>query len=143
MHKFGDFARKRKRWRDRIIGGMLSLVVVAAGLNPSPAQAYGEWYYGQASYYALHGNTTAYGDVLTWEDWTVASRTLPPGTKLTICYQVCAHGVTVTDYGPAVWTGRVLDMNQIVSDKIGLTYAGHGEVRYRINQGYDPYYANK
>jgi rare lipoprotein A len=127
--------RRRRRAAKWVVGALFVLGTAGAGFAQQ----------GHASYYGpgFYGNTTACGDTLTYEDWTVAHRSLPCGQKMTVCYRgECARGVTVTDRGPAAGTGRTLDLNMKVAERLGLTYAGHGKVTW-WQTGYDPNYANK
>lgn len=101
-----------------------------AGVDPSLASWYGP---------GLWGNVTYGGDVLDRNDWTAAHPYLPMGQKITVCYERCARGVTITDRGPAEWTGRGLDVTKPVARKIGLTYVGVDNVTW-WETGYDPYY---
>jgi len=91
-----------------------------------------------ASWYGpgLEYNTTASGDVFEpYEEYTAASPYLPFGTVLLVCYSGCVE-VVVTDYGPAAWTGRQLDLSYIAARDIGLLYPGVGVVDVYI-VGYD------
>jgi rare lipoprotein A len=57
----------------------------------------------------------------------VAHRTLPFGTRLQVCFHGCADAV-VGDRGPAIWTGRSLDVSRGVAARIGMLAAGVGRV---------------
>jgi rare lipoprotein A (peptidoglycan hydrolase) len=61
---------------------------------------------GRASWYALG---LAYPDALT-----CASRRFPRGTYLNVIDEYNGKSVTclVNDYGPAIWTGRVIDLSR-------------------------------
>jgi rare lipoprotein A (peptidoglycan hydrolase) len=41
--------------------------------------------------------------------------------------------LVVDDYGPAAWTGRILDVQQNAAAAIGLTTVGVATVRYAVN----------
>ena len=129
MVSFGKFRRCRK-----LTGALvLACVLTLGGLGYALPNA---------SWYALWGNTTACGDVVTAEDWTAAHKTLPCGQKITVCYtNGCARGVVITDRGPYV-AGRDLDLNKPVADRIGLTADGVGAVDWWLT-GYDPNYMYK
>lgn len=87
---------------------------------------------GLATWYYIPNALTASGDTMTQEDWTAAHKTLPFGTIVTVCYvNGCARGVEITDRGP-YGPGRVLDLNKIVADRIGLTYDGVGAVEWYV-----------
>jgi rare lipoprotein A len=88
------------------------------------------WSTGLASWYALPGNGVACGGV--YSGWGVASRTLPCGTRVRICLARCMT-LVVDDYGPAAWTGRILDVQQNAAAAIGLTTVGVATVRYAVN----------
>lgn len=73
-----------------------------------------------ASWYGpgFHGQLTASGDIFNMYDYTAASRTLPFGTQLYVCYSSCVT-VTVNDRGPYVY-GRELDLSYGAASAIGL-----------------------
>ena len=81
-----------------------------------------------ASYYSeeLRGSLQANGTPFDPDQLTVAHRTLPFGSKVTVCHKRCATS-TVTDRGPYV-NGRDLDLSRATADAIGLTPAGVGQV---------------
>lgn len=81
-----------------------------------------------ASYYgAESGHRTASGQHFNPEGMTAAHRSLPFGTVLRVCYQGCAV-VTVTDRGPARWTGRSLDLSRGAAATIGMIRVGVARV---------------
>ena len=99
-----------------------------------------EAYAPQASYYSLYGGVTASGEVLDYDDWSAAHGRCRLAQRLqSAIVGAVRSGVTITDRGPAAWTGRELDLNMIVAEKIGLTYAGSGPVSYWVT-GYDGAY---
>lgn len=121
--RFGEFRYRRRQWRNIAICVLMFILAVfgcALALRGERAEA-NPWG-SLASYYGpgLYGNTTASGDVLDYNDWTAAHPTLPMGSVIKVCYERCARGVVITDRGPAKWTGRSLDLNMIVAEKIGL-----------------------
>jgi rare lipoprotein A len=83
---------------------------------------------GQASYYGPHenGRRTASGVIFHSSQMTAASRTLPFGTKVHVTN--LSNGDTVdveiNDRGPALWTGRMLDLSQGAAKNLGMTQAG-------------------
>ena len=97
----------------------------------------GERVCGEASYYGTEsGSTTANGEHFTGRDLTAASRTLPFNTRVRVTYVgTKAHPgtgksvvVRINDRGPALWTGRVIDLSKAAAVAIGLVHAGHGKV---------------
>lgn len=94
-----------------------AVVALAFALSPSSAQADG----GLASWYGpgLYGERLACGGHLWPNTWGVAHRSLPCGTRITVCLRRCVRS-TVIDRGPFVY-GRVLDLTYPVARSIGLT----------------------
>ena len=76
------------------------------------------------SYYAdyFHGRTTANGGVFNMYDLTAASKTLPFGTRLRVCYSGCVD-VRINDRGPFVGD-RSLDLSYGAASRIGLLGPG-------------------
>lgn len=70
---------------------------------------------------------TANGERFRAGGFTAAHRSLPFGTRLSVCYRGCAV-VRVNDRGPAAWTGRSLDLAAGAARAIGMTGAGVGRV---------------
>lgn len=59
------------------------------------------------------------------EDLTAASRDYPRGTRLRVTHDDKSVVVRVNDYGPAVWTGRCIDLSRgafraLASPSVGL-----------------------
>lgn len=83
-----------------------------------------------ASWYGpgLYGNSLGCGGRLTTSTWGVAHKTLPCGTRLTVCYRRCVR-VTVIDRGPYVY-GREFDLTYPVRRAIGMP--GVGCVHWRL-----------
>lgn len=81
-----------------------------------------------ASWYVAAGGPIACGD----DSYAVgvASRTLPCGAQLEVCYARCAT-VVVFDRGSAAWTGREFDLSAAARDATGFPN-GVGEVRWRL-----------
>lgn len=77
-----------------------------------------------ASWYGpgLYGNRMGCGGVLTTSTWGVAHKSLPCGTRLTICYRKCVR-VSVVDRGPYV-AGREFDLTYLVKSAIGMPSTG-------------------
>ena len=87
-----------------------------------------------ASWYGpgFHGNLTANGTRYNQYASTAAHKTLPIGTRLTVCYETC-EPVTITDRGPFM-KGRDLDLSYGTAERIGLASAGVGDVEVtRLN----------
>ena len=80
----------------------------------------------------FHGNLTANGTRFNSNASTAAHKSLPFGTKLSVCYRTC-EVVTITDRGPFIH-GRDLDLSQGTATRIGLIGSGVGEVKVtRLN----------
>ena len=87
-----------------------------------------------ASWYGpgFAGNLTASGTRFNPAASTAAHKSLPFGTKLSVCYRTC-EVVTITDRGPFIH-GRDLDLSQGTATRIGLIGSGVGEVKVtRLN----------
>ena len=76
------------------------------------------------SYYAhyFHGRTTANGERFNMWDYTAASKTLPFGTRLRVCYSGCVD-VRINDRGPYIGN-RQLDLSYGAANAIGLLGPG-------------------
>jgi rare lipoprotein A len=55
---------------------------------------------------------TANGELFNMWDMTAAHRSLPMGTRLRLTYAGRSVVVRINDRGPAVWTGRSLDVSR-------------------------------
>lgn len=80
------------------------------GVPPAGAVVSGA---GKASWYA-RGTTTASGERFDPDGLSAAHRTLAFGTRLRVCRpagEPCV-GVVVNDRGPALWTGREIDLSR-------------------------------
>lgn len=66
-----------------------------------------------------------------WAD-VCAHRTYPFGTQLHVTFRGHSAICTVSDRGPAKWTGRSLDVSRGVAHKIGLIGPGHGVVHVSV-----------
>jgi rare lipoprotein A len=85
-------------------------------------------YYGAGEYLHRH---TASGERFDPQAMTAAHRTLPFGTRLSVCFRRCT-AVRVNDRGPAASTGRSLDLSLGAARAIGLTGAGVARVRAAV-----------
>lgn len=74
---------------------------------------------------------TASGERFNQWGLTAAHRTLPIGTKLHVCYRGCTV-VRVNDRGPALWTGRNLDLSRGAAAQIGLIQVGSANVHVEV-----------
>ena len=87
-----------------------------------------------ASYYGsgFHGNLTASGTRFDSNGSTAAHKSLPFGTKLSVCYKTC-EVVTITDRGPYIGA-RELDLSLGTADRIGMYDVGVADVKVtRLN----------
>lgn len=75
---------------------------------------------------------TANGEVFHPHGFTAAHRSLPFGTRLTVCFHGCTT-VRVNDRGPAAWTGRSLDLSHGAARAIGMTNVGVARVRASVH----------
>ncbi len=90
-------------------------------LTTSPASAHTN---AVASFYGyeLEGSLTSSGVPFDPEGYTAAHKTLPLGSRLTVCLESCVE-VTVDDRGPFV-AGRDIDLSYAAARDIGLVEAG-------------------
>ena len=84
----------------------------------------------KASFYGdeLAGYPTASGAPFDPEALTAAHRTLPLGSRLLVKHEGLEVPVTITDRGPALWTGKDLDLSAGAARAIGLDGAGSVQV---------------
>ncbi len=75
---------------------------------------------------------TANGELFNMWDLTAAHRTLPMGTRLRLTYAGRSVVVRINDRGPAVWTGRSLDVSRGAATQLGLIERGTGQVRVEV-----------
>ena len=75
------------------------------------------WYGGY-----FHGRTTANGETYNMYGHTAASKTLPFGTRLEVCYDGCVE-VRINDRGPYIGA-RELDLSYGAAKAIGLIGPG-------------------
>lgn len=88
-----------------------------------PARAVGvEASYATVSWYGpgLYGNSLACGGRMWPSSFHVASRSLPCGTRLTICYRWRCRRTWVGDRGPYVY-GRTFDLAAGLAHALGFT----------------------
>ncbi len=106
-------------WRIWGVALALAAVLIAAFLHmPAGAEPMRASFYGAES-----GRRTASGLPFDPLGLTAAHRSLPFGMRLRVCLAACAV-VTVTDRGPAAWTGRSLDLSRGAARLIGLERRG-------------------
>jgi rare lipoprotein A len=98
-----------------------AICAAALAIVSAPTQAGGSmlasWY---GSYF--HGRTTANGETYNMYGYTAASKTLPFGTRLEVCYDGCVE-VRINDRGPYIGA-RELDLSYGAANAIGLTDVG-------------------
>lgn len=78
---------------------------------------------------------TASGERFNQWGLTAAHRTLPLGTRLLVTHHGRSVVVRVNDRGPAVWTGRSLDLSRGAATAIGLISSGTGPVEVQVLSG--------
>jgi rare lipoprotein A len=83
----------------------------------------------KASFYH-EGQLTAWGERFNPDGLTTAHRSLPRGTKLRVSYGGKSVIVTVNDRGPALWTGRCLDLSRGAARVLGYLKAGVVTVQF-------------
>ena len=89
----------------------------------------------KASWYGTEsGRHTADGVRFNPYGMTVAHRTLPLGTKLRVTNTENGRSVvvTVTDRGPAAWTGRSIDVSEGVANALGFKSQGVAHLHIEI-----------
>jgi rare lipoprotein A len=90
---------------------------------------------GRASWYD-QGWTTASGERFQPLAHTAAHRTLPFGTRLRVVNAATGAStiVRINDRGPAIWTGRILDLSKGAAAAIGIVRQGSQMVQLeRLN----------
>ncbi|MCC3246163.1 septal ring lytic transglycosylase RlpA family protein [Methylocystis sp. WRRC1] len=97
-------------------------------VTPEGARSMVASYYGGGERLNAH---TATGERFNAGGYTAAHRSLPFGTRLTVCLHGCVT-VRVNDRGPAAWTGRSLDLARGAAARIGMIGAGVARVSVRI-----------
>lgn len=84
-----------------------------------------------ASYYGggeKLNDYTANGQRFNPQGNTAAHRSLPFGTHLRVCLHGCTT-VTINDRGPALYTGRSLDLSRGAASRIGMIGSGVASVK--------------
>lgn len=100
-------------------------------LSALPAHADGCRQTGIASWYGWEaGDWTANGERWNPNGMTAAHRTLAFGTVVRVTHSETGRSVVVTinDRGPALWTGRVIDLSQAAARSLGFERAGLAHV---------------
>lgn len=97
----------------------VAIIFAAGNADACPASFYGS---------AHHGHTMANGKPFDMYALTAAHRTYPFGTRLKVTYRGRSVIVTVTDRGPASWTGRCIDLSYGAAQALGMVRAGVGNV---------------
>ena len=103
----------------QILAGTASLfaVLTPAFASVNQGTMLASWY---GDYF--HGRTTANGETYNMYGHTAASKTLPFGTRLEVCYQSCVT-VRINDRGPYIGA-RELDLSYGAAQAIGLVGPG-------------------
>ena len=97
------------------------LVSMVACITISAAHAEVASVYGGSD--GLCGSRTANGERVNCSAMTAAHRTLPFGTRVTVCHHGCVV-VRINDRGPFA-PGRHIDLTPAAARAIGLTEIGH------------------
>ena len=93
---------------------------------------------GQASYYGggeKLKSKRADGKRFSSRSIAAAHRTLPLGSKVEIVNAKngkSVGGVVINDRGPAIETGREIDVTKATAEKLGFIQAGHTTVKIRV-----------
>jgi rare lipoprotein A len=96
---------------------LLSTIAITAGAaNAEVASVYG-------GLDGLCGSRTANGERVDCSAMTAAHRTLPFGSRVTVCHHGCVV-VRINDRGPFV-PGRHIDLTPAAARAIGLIEVGH------------------
>lgn len=108
---------------------MLKSLALAGAILCAPILAMAQE--GQASWYGTESGTrTASGQHFNPEGSTCAMRT---HAWRWVTVTVLATGVSarcyVNDFGPAAWTGRLIDVSHGIARQLGFVGAGHARVR--------------
>lgn len=115
---------------NRSVAVLLAVIlVIASGIvTPAGAGSIRASWYGKQH----HGRTMAYGGRFDMHALTVAHRTLPPGTRLFLRYRGRSAICVVRDHGPAVSTGRSVDLSFGCALAIGMVGAGVATIEMRV-----------
>jgi rare lipoprotein A len=98
---------------------LIGAALVAAFLLPVSARADTC----KTSFYH-EGRLTANGERFRPDGLTAAHRSLPFGTRLRVTYAGRSVVVRINDRGPAVWTGRCLDLSRGAGRVLGMIKSG-------------------
>jgi rare lipoprotein A len=105
--------------RHKVLTSLLMSAVVCVSITASNAEI--------ASVYGgsdgLCGSRTANGERVNCSAMTAAHRTLPLGSRVTVCHHGCVV-VRINDRGPFV-RGRHIDLTPAAARAIGLTQVGY------------------
>ena len=107
--------RLRRRW------ALSAIFVVACLVVNGVAQGEVASIYGGLD--GLCGRRTANGEHMNCSAMTAAHRTLPFGTRVTVCHHGCVV-VRINDRGPFM-RGRHIDLTPAAARAIGLKQTGH------------------
>lgn len=84
---------------------------------------------GLASWYGTEsGHRTANGEPFDGRSLTAASRSLPFNTRLRVTRAGRSVVVRINDRGPALRTGRFLDLSKAAAARLGMIQAGVAKV---------------
>lgn len=124
--------------------GVATLILTAGGLTVTPPpvpdveardrpadQSDGHTNIVRASWYDLHGHTTASGDTFDRHGLTAAHPTLPFGTRLLVERDGRTVDVVVNDRGPWI-SGRDLDLSRAAFAELAPLGAGVIDVRIEV-----------
>lgn len=97
-----------------------------ANIRTMPAPPAGTILAGRTSWYGpgFQGRGTACGTTFDPAKLTLASRELPCGTTVVVTGPAGSVEATVTDWGPAEWTGRRFDLSQATFDAVASLGSG-------------------
>lgn len=114
----------------------LAILALAIAATAADARSRHHAMTGKASFYGAeeHGSRTASGQRFNMHAMTAAHRTLPFGTrvKVTAIRSNRSVVVTITDRGPAAWTGRIIDLAQGAARQLHMLVAGVIPVRIEV-----------
>jgi rare lipoprotein A len=106
---------------------MQKIIACTMMLWATAAQAAHVSWYGSE----MHGRTAS-GARWQPNGLTLASRTLPFGTRVLLAYRGRSVVCTVTDRGPAAYTGRSLDLSRGCASALGMLRAGVANVSVQV-----------
>ena len=105
-----------------------------ANIRTLPPAASGTTLSGRASWYGpgFAGRQTACGGTFDPAALTLASRELRCGTVVTVTGPGGSVTATVTDWGPAEWTGRRFDLSRATFDAVASLGSGVTDVTLTV-----------